>query len=144
MTIEEQLSAAVATASALTGERDDLRATIEKLTVGASSELESLKVEAASKDAKVAELTAVAETLATELAAFKAKASDLEQSQVSASKQAAVIAASVGITPTPLPQEGEATKEAVNHLSVFLSLPVGKERSDYFAAHKAAIIKAAI
>ena len=144
MTIEEQLSAAVATASALTGERDDLRATIEKLTVGASSELESLKVEAASKDAKVAELTAVAETLAIELAAFKAKASDLEQSQVSASKQAAVIAASVGITPTALPQEGEATKEAVNHLSVFLSLPVGKERSDYFAAHKAAIIKAAI
>ena len=144
MTIEEQLSAAVATASALTGERDDLRATIEKLTVGASSELESLKVEAASKDAKISELTAVAETLAIELAAFKAKASDLEQSQVSASKQAAVIAASVGITPTPLPQEGEATKEAVNHLSVFLSLPVGKERSDYFAAHKAAIIKAAI
>jgi chromosome segregation ATPase len=144
MTIEEQLSAAVATASALTGERDDLRATIEKLTVGASSELESLKVEAASKDAKISELTAVAETLAIELAAFKAKASDLEQSQVSASKQAAVIAASVGITPTPLPQEGEATKEAVNHLAVFLSMPLGKERSDYFAAHKATIIKAAI
>lgn len=144
MTIEEQLSAAVATASALTGERDDLRATIEKLTVGASSELESLKVEAASKDAKISELTAVAETLAIELAAFKAKASDLEQSQVSASKQAAVIAASVGITPTALPQEGEATKEAVNHLAVFLSMPLGKERSDYFAAHKATIIKAAI
>ena len=144
MTIEEQLSAAVATSSALTGERDDLRATIEKLTVGASSELESLKVEAASKDAKISELTAVAETLAIELAAFKAKASDLEQSQVSASKQAAVIAASVGITPTALPQEGEATKEAVNHLAVFLSMPLGKERSDYFAAHKATIIKAAI
>lgn len=144
MTIEEQLSAAVATSSALTGERDDLRATIEKLTVGASSELESLKVEAASKDAKISELTAVAETLAIELAAFKAKASDLEQSQVSASKQAAVIAASVGITPTALPQEGEATKEAVNHLAVFLSMPIGKERSDYFAAHKATIIKAAI
>ena len=65
------------------------------------------------------------------------------QSAVSASKQAAVIAASVGITPTALPQEGEATPEAVDHLKKFLSLPVGKERSDYFAAHKAAIIKAA-
>jgi len=144
MTIEEQLSAAVATASALTGERDDLRATIEKLTVGASSELESLKVEAASKDAKVSELTAAMETMGIELAAFKAKATELEQTQVSASKQAAVIAASVGITPTSLPQEGEATKEAVNHLAVFLSMPLGKERSDYFAAHKATIIKAAI
>jgi len=144
MTIEEQLSAAVATASALTGERDDLRATIEKLTVGASSDLESLKVEAASKDAKVSELTAAMETMGIELAAFKAKASELEQTQVSASKQAAVIAASVGITPTSLPQEGEATKEAVNHLAVFLSMPLGKERSDYFATHKATIIKAAI
>ena len=144
MTIEEQLSAAVATATALTGERDDLRATIEKLTVGASAELESLKVEAAAKDAKAAELSASLEAMGAELAALKAKATDLEQSKVSASKQAAVIAASVGVAPTALPVEGAATPEAVNHLEKFMSLPVGKERTDYFNAHKAAIIKAAI
>ena len=38
MTIEEQLVKAAASLAGLTAERDDLRATVEKLTVGASSE----------------------------------------------------------------------------------------------------------
>ena len=58
MTIEDQLLEALAALAGLTAERDDLRATVEKLTVGAAAELESLKVEAAAKDAKLAELAA--------------------------------------------------------------------------------------
>ena len=38
MTIEEQLLEATAAISGVTAERDDLRATVEKLTVGAASE----------------------------------------------------------------------------------------------------------
>lgn len=37
MTIEEQLLEATAAISGVTAERDDLRATVEKLTVGAAS-----------------------------------------------------------------------------------------------------------
>lgn len=144
MTIEEQLASAVSSVTALTGERDDLRATIEKLTVGSAAETEALKVEAAAKDAKLAELTSALEAAAKDAEALKAKVAELEAGKATASKQAAVIAASVGITPTALPQEGASTPEAVDHLQKFLSLPIGKERSDYFAAHKAAIIKAAI
>jgi chromosome segregation ATPase len=144
MTIEEQLKSSIEVVAGLTGERDDLRATIEKLTVGTASELESVKADVVSKDAKISELTVALDGISAELALFKAKASELEQSHVSASKQAAVIASSVGITPTALPMEGEASKEAVNHLAVFLSMPLGKDRSDYFNAHKATIIKAAI
>lgn len=144
MTIEEQLSAAVATASALVGERDDLRATIEKLTVGTASELESAKADIVAKDARIAELTEAFDKANISVSEMTKQILSLESSKVSASKEAAVLAASVGITPTALPMEGEATKEAVSHLAVFMSLPVGKDRTDYFNAHKAAIIKAAI
>ena len=144
MTIEEQLSAAVATATALVGERDDLRATIEKLTVGTASELETAKADIVAKDARITELTEAFDKANITVTEMTKQIISLESSKVSASKEAAVIAASVGITPTALPMEGEATKEAVNHLAVFMAMPVGKDRSDYFNAHRATIIKAAI
>ena len=146
MTIEEQLLEATAAISGVTAERDDLRATVEKLTVGAASELESLKVEAASKDAKLAELTAALEVAAKEVDGLKQMVASLEVSKVSASKEAAKMVASVGVSPVELsPADSKPSAEAVDHLATFLSLPVGsKERNAYFAEHKAAIIKAAI
>jgi hypothetical protein len=146
MTIEEQLLEASAALSGITAERDDLRATIEKLTVGASAELESLKVEAASKDAKLAELTAALEVAVKDSEGLKALVAELEAGKVSASKEAAKIVASVGVAPVELsPADSKPTAEAVDHLAVFMALPVGsKERNDYFAANRNAIIKAAI
>jgi len=146
MTIEEQLLAATAAVSGLTAERDDLRTTVEKMTVGVSAELESLKVEAASKDAKLAELTAALEVAVKESESFKALVEQHEATKVSASKEAAKIVASVGVSPVELsPADGKPTAEAVDHLATFMSLPVGsKERNDYFAANKHAIIKACI
>jgi ribonucleotide monophosphatase NagD (HAD superfamily) len=143
MTIEEQLLEASAALSGLTAERDDLRATVEKLTVGAAAELESLKVEAAVKDASIASLTEVVKTIEAEAAALKAAAVEAEAIKVSASKEAAKIAASVGVTPVALPQGDGAPAEAVNHYVAFMALPVGsKERNAYFEAHRSAIIKA--
>jgi seryl-tRNA synthetase len=146
MTIEEQLLEATAAISGVTAERDDLRATVEKLTVGAASELESLKLEAASKDAKLAELTAALEVAAKEVEGFKAMVASLEASKVNASKEAAKIVASVGVSPVEIsPADAKPSAEAVDHLAVFMSLPVGsKERNEYFATHKHAIIKAAL
>jgi ribonucleotide monophosphatase NagD (HAD superfamily) len=143
MTIEEKLLEASAALSGLTAERDDLRATVEKLTVGAAAELESLKVEAAVKDASIASLTEVVKTIEAEAAALKAAAVEAEAIKVSASKEAAKIAASVGVTPVALPQGDGAPAEAVNHYVAFMALPVGsKERNAYFEAHRSAIIKA--
>jgi hypothetical protein len=143
MTIEEQLLEASAALSGLTAERDDLRATVEKLTVGAAAELESLKVEASVKDASIASLTEVVKTIEAEAAALKAAAVEAEAVKVSASKEAAKIAASVGVTPVALPQGDGAPAEAVNHYVAFMALPVGsKERNAYFEAHRSAIIKA--
>ena len=146
MTIEEQLLEATAAISGVTAERDDLRATVEKLTVGAASELESLKVEAASKDAKLAELTAALEVAAKEVEGFKAMVASLEASKVNASKEAAKMVASVGVSPVELsPADSKPSAEAVDHLATFLSLPVGsKERNAYFAEHRNAIVKACI
>ena len=111
-----------------------------------ASELEALKVSAAEKDAKLAELTAALEVAAKEVEGFKAMVAELEASKVNASKEAAKIVASVGVSPVELsPADSKPSAEAVDHLATFLSLPVGsKERNEYFAAHKNAIIKAAI
>ena len=145
MTIEEQLLEASAALSGLTAERDDLRATVEKLTVGAAAELEQLKVEASVKDVSIASLTEVVKTIEAEAAALKASALEAESIKVSASKEAAKIAASVGVTPVALPQGDGAPAEAVNHYAAFMALPVGsKERNAYFEAHRSAIIKAAL
>jgi hypothetical protein len=132
--------------SGITAERDDLRATVEKLTVGTASELEALKFEAASKDAKVIELEAALSAAAKEIEGFKAVVASLEAAKVSASKEAAKIVASVGVAPVEIsPADAKPSAEAVDHLATFMSLPVGsKERNDYFAANKHAIIKAAI
>jgi seryl-tRNA synthetase len=145
MTIEDQLLEASAALSGLSAERDDLRATVEKLTIGAASELEALKVEAAVKDGKVAELAAALEVAAKEVEALKASALEAESIKVSASKEAAKIVASVGVIPVSLPQGDGAPAEAVNHYAAFMALPVGsKERNAYFEAHRSAIIKAAL
>lgn len=146
MTIEEQLLEATAAISGVTAERDDLRATVEKLTVGAASELEALKVSAAEKDAKVAELVAALEVAAKEVDGLKQMVASLEGAKVSASKEAAKMVASVGVSPVELsPADSKPSAEAVDHLTTFLAMPVGsKARAAYFAEHKAAIIKAAI
>jgi hypothetical protein len=44
ITIEEKLAAAEALVASASAERDDLRATVEKLTVGSASEVEALKL----------------------------------------------------------------------------------------------------
>ena len=119
---------------------------LEKMTVGVSAELESLKVEASVKDASIASLTEALKATEGELATFKALVAELEAGKVSASKEAAKIVASVGVTPVELsPADSKPTAEAVDHLAVFMALPVGsKERNEYFAANRHAIIKAAI
>jgi hypothetical protein len=146
MTIEEQLLEASSALSGLTAERDDLRSTVEKLTVGASAELESLKVEASVKDATIASLTEAVKVIEAEALSLKALVAELEAGKVSASKEAAKIVASVGVSPVELsPADSKPSAEAVDHLATFMALPVGsKERNEYFAAHRNAIIKACV
>lgn len=145
MTIEEQLIESASVMAGLTAERDDLRVTVEKLTVGAAAELEAVKADNATKDATIADLLKQVADLSASKAVVSAQVEQLEANKVTASKEAAKIAASVGVVPVSLPTEAPASAEAVSHLATFLSLPMGsKERSDYFAAHKEAIIKGAL
>lgn len=140
-TVEAKLTAAIGEISALTAERDDLRATVEKLTANASVEIEAAKVEAAAKDAKIAELADAIEAHVAKVGELTAKVQELETSKVSASKEAAKIVASTGINPIPLPLGDAPNASAVNHAAIHASLPAGsKERADYFAKHKAAIV----
>jgi len=141
MTIEQQLVTAAASLAGLTAERDDLRATVEKLTVGATAELESLKVEAAAKDASIASLTEALKVSEAALAESLAKVSELEAVKASASKEAAKIVASFGTEPVELPKGDSPKKMSAEDIkAAYLALPAGQARIAFFNAHKAALI----
>lgn len=141
MTIEEQLVQAAANLSGLTAERDDLRATVEKLTVGSAAETEALKVEAAAKDAKLAELGAALEAAVKESSELKAKVAELEAGKATASKEAAKIVASFGTEPVELPKgDSPAKMSAAEVRAAYLAMPAGPARIAFFNAHKATLI----
>jgi hypothetical protein len=141
MTIEEQLVQAAASLAGLTAERDDLRATVEKLTVGASAENEALKVQASVKDASIASLTEALKASESELTELKAKVAELEAGKASASKEAAKIVASFGTEPVELPKgDSPAKMSNADIKAAYLALPAGQARIAFFNAHKAALI----
>lgn len=143
MTLEEQLAKIEAEAAAVLAERDDLRATVEKLTVGAAAELEALKVEAAAKDGRINELTAALEASDKIVAELSAKVAEQDAAKVSASAEAAKIAASVGVNPVEVsPADVAVSAKEVDHLAVFLAMPQGAERTKYFNENRAALIRA--
>jgi hypothetical protein len=143
MTIEEQLAKIEAEAAAVLAERDDLRATVEKLTVGAASELEATKAEAAAKDARIVELSGAVEASDKLVAELTGKVIALESSKVSASAEAAKIAASVGVAPVEVsPADGvESVADNRSVLEKYLALS-GDARTAFFNANKAAIMAA--
>jgi hypothetical protein len=144
MTIEEQLHEALAASVSLAVERDDLRATVEKLTIGTADELSAAKADIVAKDARLGELTVAVDGLSAEVVTLKATLAALEAGKVSASKEAAKIAASVGVSPVQMsPADAAApAPEAVDHVAAFLAMPVGsKERTEYFKANQSAIVR---
>jgi len=139
MTIEDKLSTAELLAQALTSERDDLRATVEKLTVGAADELTAIKADLVTKEAALADLGASLEAAKAERDAFAAKIAELEATKVSASKEAAKIAASVGVEPTAIIPGSDNAAAKVDVLATYNSLTDPKAKADFFAKNAQAI-----
>lgn len=134
LTPEAELTELRTVALALTAERDDLRATVEKLTVGAADELATAKADVSAKDARIGELTA-------EVTALIEKVTALEATHVSAAKQAAEIVASTGTTPVAAEQQTEAPAITVEQIKEqYASMPAGNERVAFLQKHKAAIL----
>lgn len=144
MTIEEKLAEATEMLGSITAERDDLRATVEKLTIGAASELDALKADVAAKDARIAELASALEAAEASSKAFAQKVEELEAGAKSASKEAASIVASLGVPPVSQSPAADAPavkmtdKEKAAH---YASLPAGKERLEFFKANTEAIFR---
>ena len=139
MTLEDQLLEATAALSGITAERDDLRATVEKLTVGAADELTAAKADIVTKDAKLSELAAALEASAKEAEALKAKVAELEAGKVSASKEAAKIAASVGVAPTAIIPGSEDASAKKDVLAEYNAITDPKAKADFFAKNAQAI-----
>lgn len=144
MTIEEKLAAAEALVASASAERDDLRATVEKLTVGSVAEVETLKIEAAAKDAKVADLECAIAASAKQVEELTAKVAELSAVQVSASAEAATIVAKVGVSPIDLPQGDSPVRASDAEIAAqYAALPFGKERTEFLKKNRSAIFKSA-
>ena len=131
MTIEEQLLEASAALSGLTAERDDLRKTVEASVVDVSAELEAIKLEVSSKDAKLVELEAA-------LAEATAKVAALEQSKTTASVEAANILAASGVEPVAA-VSAPAVLGSIQEQ--YAAMPAGPERRAFFKKHKSVLFQ---
>jgi septal ring factor EnvC (AmiA/AmiB activator) len=129
-------------ATALTAERDDLRATVEKLTVGAADELTAVKADVVTKEARISELSAALEASASEVTTLKALIADMEASKVTASKQAADIVASTGVEPAKMEQpSAQAPAKTVEEIRAeYAAMPPSASRIAFLNANRSAIL----
>jgi hypothetical protein len=140
LTIEDQLAASNAILGAVQAEKAELQVAFEAL--------------AAEKMAALAEVTKVAEAnkqtiegLENKLAGFETEKAELQKqlaealaNQVSASKEAAKIAASVGISPVAVSPADDLTAVAAKPSAdeirkTFLGMKAGAERQAFFRQH---------
>lgn len=141
MTIEEQLAETITQVAAVSAERDDLRATIEKLTVTASSDLDAAKVELAAKDNRIAELSKLLDEANASVNDLVVKLSDQEKKQITASAEAAKIVASVGVPAVEQTPADDAKPTSADDIRAkFLSMPAGLERTAFFNKHQQVIV----
>ena len=120
MTIEEQLIQAVANATGLTIERDELRANVEALVAKENEGTTKLVADLDASNKKLADLEVAFNALSTEKAELLKQISELSAKSVSASVEAAKIASSVGVSPVELSPSDKSDEpvKAVNHLEV--------------------------
>ena len=128
-TIETKLAAALEGIVAKDAEITEARASIEKVAA------ENMEL-----TTKVAELTTALNGVLADKTALLEKVAALESSAVSASEEAAKIAASVGVAPVESAPAGDETPK-LSVLEQYLALS-GVERANFFAANKAAIYSA--
>jgi hypothetical protein len=143
MTIEEKLAAAEALVASASAERDDLRATVEKLTVGSVAEVESLKVEASVQAGKVVDLQCALADSVKLVEELTAKVAELSAVQISASAEAAAIVAKVGVAAVDLPQGDSPVRATDKEIAEqYAAMPFGKERTEFLKKNRAAIFSA--
>lgn len=139
--IEEQFIKAQAELSAAIAERCDLQANFEKLVADNDTALAAVKAEAEAANLALTEAKAALAALESEKAELLKQIEAAMQGQVSASKEAAKIAASVGCKPAALSpaDEGQAQPEAsaADIRKAFLGMKPGPDKSAFFAAHRA-------
>lgn len=128
-TIENKLATALEALTAKDAEVTEARSSFEKVAA------ENLDL-----TAKVAELTEKVAALEAAKVAAVEQAVAIVESQVSASEEAAKIAASVGVAPVETNPAADAAPKA-DILEQYMSL-TGLERSAFFAANRAAIMGA--
>jgi hypothetical protein len=139
--IEEQFLKAQADLSASVAERCDLQANFEKLVADNDTALAAVKAEAEAANLALTEAKAALAALESDKAELLKQIEAAMQGQVSASKEAAKIAASVGCKPAALSpaDEGKADNQASAEdiRKAFLGMKPGPDKSAFFAAHRA-------
>lgn len=132
-TIEETLAAVQASLNEAVATRDEVAAKAIEAN-------ESFKVVLAERDTKVAELALALEAATKANAELTEKVASLESKTITASEQAAVIAASVGVDPVETVSAEQSDNSAQAVRQKFLSMPASRERQAFFNANRKVIL----
>jgi chromosome segregation ATPase len=141
--LEEQFSQAKVDLANAIAERADLQANFEKLVADNDSTLAAVKAEAEANATAAIEAKAALAALESDKAELLKQIEAAMQGQISASKEAAKIAASVGCKPAAISPADEAQAKpdasAEDIRKDFLAMKPGAERNAFFQANRAVL-----
>lgn len=142
-TVEDKLAEAGSIVEALKAEKLELQASFEKLAAEKLSGLNEATAKLATAEAKITELEAQLKALEADKSTLKDQLADALANQVTASKEAAKIVASLGTNPVAVSPADEAKAEADQKKSdediraTFLKMAAGPDRQAFFIKHQA-------
>jgi len=134
-----QLNATLGTAQA---EHSELKKAFEALAAEKMASTEAIKLEATEAQKKLADAESIIATLTGEKDTLAKQLAEAQANQITASKEAAKVVASLGVKPVANSPAADALAEAQDAKQIFASfmaMKPGAERQAFFQKHKSII-----
>lgn len=141
-TPEEMVAQLTASLGAAQAEHSELKKAFEALAAEKMATTEAIKLEAAEATKKLADAEAIIATLTGEKESLAKQLAEAQANQITASKEAAKVVASLGVKPVANSPAADAQAEALDHkqiVATFLAMKPGADRQAFFNKHKGII-----
>ena len=141
-TPEEMVAQLNASLGAAQAEHSELKKAFEALAAEKMATTEAIKLEAAEAIKKVADAEAIIATLTGEKESLAKQLAEAQANQITASKEAAKVVASLGVKPVANSPAADAQAEAIDQkqiVATFLAMKPGADRQAFFNKHKGII-----
>jgi chromosome segregation ATPase len=141
-TPEEMVAQLNASLGAAQAEHSELKKAFEGLAAETMATTEAIKLEAAEAQKKLADAQAIIATLTGEKETLAKQLAEAQANQITASKEAAKVVASLGVKPVANSPAADAQAQALDAkqiLATFLAMQPGADRQAFFQKHKGII-----